>query len=364
MIFKLVFENVTHRPLRTLLSVLLIAVPVTLILTLVGLSRGYVSDSARRTRGIGADLVLRPSNSSLMQFSGNTISPGIVEFVRKQPHVAMATGVLAHNFSGWNTVTGIDPGEFDHLSGGFTYLEGRGLREPDDILFDSYYAEQAHSKVGQTVNLINHNWNLVGIVEPGKLSHIFVRADRLRELTASQGFGQVYIKLDDPKRYVQRVENQIKEKLPAYPIYPLEQLVSLISVDKIPYLGAFINVIIGIGVLIGFAVVSLSMYMAILQRTREIGILKSLGASRWFVLKIIMIEALMMAVSGTICGILLSFGTRWAIMKLVPASLPQAIVPEWWPIAGAIVCGAALLGSLYPGMIAVRQDPIEALAYE
>jgi ABC-type antimicrobial peptide transport system permease subunit len=49
---------------------------------------------------------------------------------------------------------------------------------------------------------------------------------------------------------------------------------------------------------------------------------------------------------------------------IVPASLPQAIVPTWWPIAGAIAVGAALLGALYPGWLAVRQDPIEALAYE
>ena len=65
-----------------------------------------------------------------------------------------------------------------------------------------------------------------------------------------------------------------------------------------------------------------------------------------------------------VLGISFSFATRYAIMRLVPASLPQAIVPEWWPIAGGIVLGAAILGAIYPGTIAVRQDPIEALAYE
>jgi len=125
-----------------------------------------------------------------------------------------------------------------------------------------------------------------------------------------------------------------------------------------------VNVVIGIGILIAFAVVALSMYMAILQRTREIGILKSLGGTRWFILELILAEALLMAVGGTVLGISFSFATRYAIMRLVPASLPQAIVPEWWPIAGGIVLGAAILGAIYPGTIAVRQDPIEALAYE
>jgi putative ABC transport system permease protein len=82
------------------------------------------------------------------------------------------------------------------------------------------------------------------------------------------------------------------------------------------------------------------------------------------VLEIIMAESVLMALGGTVLGICLSFVTRYAIMRLVPASLPQAIVPEWWPIAGGVVMGAAIIGSLYPGFVAVRQDPIEALAYE
>lgn len=364
MIFKLVFENVRHRPIRTLLSILLIAVPVTLMLTLVGLSQGYVHDAKERTRGVGADIMLRPQNSSLMSFSGATLTQAFVDFVRKQPHVTIATGVINAAFGGWNSITGINPAEFDAMSGGFTFLSGHGLQNPDDVLLDEYYADQVHAKVGSTVKLLEHPWHVAGIVEPGKLSHVFVFAPVLQTLTSNTGkFSVIYIKLDDPKN-TREVVDELKAKLPDYPILPLEELVSAISVDRIPYLKPFINVIIGVGVLIGFAVVSLSMYMAILQRTREIGILKSLGATRGFLFGIILAEALLMAIGGSIFGIILSFGTRWAIMRLVPASLPQAIVPGWWPIATGVVLAAALLGSLYPGSIAIRQDPIEALAYE
>ncbi len=365
MIATLVFENVRHRPLRTLLSILLIAVPVTLILTLVGLSRGYVQDSSKRTRGVGADLIVRAPNSSLMQFSGATITQGVVSFIAKQPHVVLATGVINHSFGGWNSVTGISPEEFNRVSGGFTFLQGHGLERDDDILYDSYYADQARAKVGQTVTLINQSWHLAGIVEPGKLSHIFVRASVLQRLDSATGkFSVVYVKLDDSKANLKSVLANLQERLQGYPIYPMEEFASLISVDNVPFLKPFIDVVIGIGVLIAFAVVSLSMYMAILQRTREIGILKSLGGSRFFILQLILAEALLMGIGGTLLGIVFSFGSKWAIMRLVPASLPLAIVPEWWPIAGAIVMTAALLGALYPGTIAVRQDPIEALAYE
>ena len=57
---KLVLENLKHKPMRSLLSILLIGVPVTLILCLVGLSHGFLEDSQRRTRGIGADVIVRP----------------------------------------------------------------------------------------------------------------------------------------------------------------------------------------------------------------------------------------------------------------------------------------------------------------
>ena len=104
--------------------------------------------------------------------------------------------------------------------------------------------------------------------------------------------------------------------------------------------------------------------MAVLQRTREFGILKSLGASRSFILKLILTEAVLMGIGGTILGILLSFASRWVILALVPASFPQAIVPDWWPIAALITLIGAALGGVYPGWSAARQDPIEALAYE
>src|SRR5206468_10905541 len=147
-------------------------------------------------------------------------------------------------------------------------------------------------------------------------------------------------------------------------IFALAEYTSLLTVDNIPALRGFILVIVAIGVVIGFSVVCLSMYMAVLQRTREIGILKSLGASRAYVLALVVAEAFVMGLGGTVAGILLSFVARWVILTLVPASLQQAIAYDWWPIAGLIALFASLLGALYPGFRAARQDPIEALAYE
>ena len=90
---KLVLENLKHRPMRSLLSILLIGVPVTLILCLVGISRGFLEDSQRRARGVGADILVRPKGSSVLSL-GYSMPVEMVDFFRKQPHVQMATGVL------------------------------------------------------------------------------------------------------------------------------------------------------------------------------------------------------------------------------------------------------------------------------
>ncbi len=360
----LVATNLAHRPTRTVLSILLIGVPVTLMLTLVGLSRGFVEDTSRRTRGIGADIIVRSPDSSIGSLALSNMPEKLVDRLEHIPHVTLATGVASHLVSGWTSVSGIDVPKFEKMSGGFTFREGHGFERPDDILVDTYFAQQAKVHAGSTLKLFNRNWHVAGVVEPGKLAHIFLPLNVVQDLDGPNGkVAQIYLKVDDPEN-VQSVISELDKLIPNYHVYPVDELISLTSVDNVPFLRPFLNVIIGVAVLIGAAVASLSMYMAIMQRTREIGILKSLGASKGWIVRIILLEALCLGLGGSILGILLSFVSRWSLAKLVPASLPQAIVPSWWPIAAGIAIGAAVAGALYPGMIAARQEPIEALAYE
>jgi putative ABC transport system permease protein len=353
-----------HKPLRTLLSVMMIAVPVTLILTLVGLSNGFVEDSRRRQAGVGADILFKPQGSNPLSFSTANLPSKLVEKLAHEPHVTQAMGQVIAPAGGFDAVMGIDQAAFDRMSGGFDFVSGEGLRNPDDILVDTWYADQKHVKPGSTLKLLNHNWHVAGVVSPGKLGHMFVQMTPLQELEGTvDHVSQVYLKVDDPKAVDQTVKD-LSVKYEGYPIMSMSDLQTLISVDNIPLLKPFLNVIMGLGVFIGFLVVSLSMYMAVLQRTREIGILKSLGATKALVMELILIEAFFMGVGGTILGIVFSYGAKSAIHAVMPASLPMAIVFTWWPIAAGIAIGAALLGAVYPGMIAVKQDPIEALAYE
>jgi putative ABC transport system permease protein len=352
--------------MRTLLSILLIGVPVTLILSLVGISHGFIEDNHRRSRGAGADIVIRPKGSSVLTL-GYAMPEEMVGYFAKQPHVAIATGVSNATVEAPTlSASGID-NAFDAMSGGFLFKAGGRFQGPDDVIVDDYYADQHNLHVGQKLTLLNHVWRVSGIMESGKLAHLIMPLKSIQDVKGEPGkVSQIYLKLDNPAN-TKEVVRHLTHDIPAledYPIYDMNEFISLLSVDKITPLKAFTYVIMGIGVVIGFFVVCLSMYMAVLQRTREIGILKSMGASKGFILGIILVEAAMLGIGGSILGILMSYGAYYLIHTLVPASFPMIIVYEWWPIASGITLVAAVFGALYPGLSAASHDPIEALAYE
>ena len=367
MTFKIVTENLKHKPMRSLLSILLIGVPVTLILTLVGLSHGMLDESKDRARGTGADIMVRPPGSSFISLTGAPLPEAMAAYFEKQPHVKLALGVVNYPVEGVTLgATGIDLDKFNAMSGGFSYLQGGPFRNPNDVIIDRYYAAQKGVRVGDAITLLNRPWRVCGIIQGGKLARIVFPLSVLQEITSNpHKASQFYLKLDSPQNTA-AVMAQLKSvpELKEYPIYSMEEFTSLLSVNNVPALSDFIAIIMAIGVIIGFAVVCLSMYMAVLQRTREIGILKSLGGSNGFILRIIVLEAVCLAIGGTILGIGMSFGAWWLIGTLVPASITMEIVPIWWPIAGAVTLVGTALGALYPGLSAARHDPIEALAYE
>jgi putative ABC transport system permease protein len=362
---KLVLENLKHRPMRSLLSILLIGVPVTLILTLVGMTQGILEDSRNRQRGVGADVVIKASESkSVVTFSAASIPAPLVAKVEQQPHVRFAMGVINQSIDLPLVITGIDEAKFKQMTGGFSFDAGGPFQGPDDIVVDRYYASQHQLAIGQKVKLMNHDWRVAGIVEPGKLARLAVPIATLQELNAATGkIGQIYVKVDDPG-HIGDVIKELQALLPGYGVFSMTEITAMYSVQNIPAIQEFTVVVVVIGVVIGIAVVALSIYMAVLQRTREIGILKALGASNAFILRVILLEALLIGLGGTLLGIIFSFGAQWLIATLVPASIQMAIAYAWWPRTAVIILATAALGALYPGLSAARHDAIEALAYE
>ena len=335
-----------------------------MILTLVGVSYGTLDGTAQRARGVGADLMIRPPGSAVIGLSTSPMSDELIAFVGGQPHVRLATGTSVQPLGGWDSITGLDLDRFTKMSGGFEFLEGGPFKANDDMLVDEYYAREKHLHVGDHVQLANHAWRVAGIFESGKLAHICVQLSVLQGLIGNEHrLSQIYVKVDSPDR-IQTVLADLRTKMPGYQIYSMEEFTSLLSINSVGLLRNFIGVVIGVAVIVGFIVVFMAMYTAVLERTREIGILKAVGASSWLILDLLFRETLLLSVLGTIFGILMTYGTQWLMKHAVPSSLTQETVYLWWPIAGGVAIVGALLGVVVPGIKAVRQDATEALSYE
>jgi putative ABC transport system permease protein len=365
MINKLVIENLKYRWVRTLGSALIVGILVASIVTLIGLSRGMLQESAERTKGTGADIVLRRDSGAVISLQSGPISDKFLAIVRKQPHVAQAVGVLSQSVELITSMNGVNVPEFERLSGGFHYLEGGPPKGQDDLLIDEAYSRQKNLHVGDTVKLLNHDWHITGVVEGGMLARFVVRLDALQEDTGNTGrLTLIYVKLDDPANTDAVVANLNKLFAGELKAMSMAELLSVFNISSIPQLQMFIKVITVMWVAVGFLVVFLSMYTAVVERTREIGILKALGAKPLMIIDLLMREAILLALVGWVLGIGMALIARQVIVTLAPASLSVINVPDWWPTAGLIALTGAVLGAIYPGLKAARHDAIEALSYE
>jgi len=362
---KLIFANLTHRPVRTLLSVLAIAVEVTMILTLVGVSHGTLDSTKDRAKAVGADIMVRPSGSSVMSsLSGAPLSDKYLPLLMQQPHVAAVTGVVVQSLQFPDSVFGIDFAAFNKMSGGFEYLKGHDPVNDDDMIVDEDYAQKNHLRVGSQVKLIAHEWNISGIMEDGKAARVAVKLKTLQEIEGTPGhLTMIYVKLDD-SALADQVADQLKVALHDDQVYSMNALLSAYDVSNIGMLRDFIDVVIFVAMVVGFIVVFMAMYTAVLERTREIGIIKAVGGGSGLVLSLLLRETVLLAVGGTLLGIVMTYGSQWMMKHFEPGSLVQETVYTWWPIAGGIAIVGAILGAVVPGVKAVQQDVTEALSYE
>jgi putative ABC transport system permease protein len=138
---------------------------------------------------------------------------------------------------------------------------------------------------------------------------------------------------------------------------------SQLTPERMPGFNIALHLVISISVVIGFLVIFQSMYTAVMERTREIGILKSMGASRAAIVGLVLRETVLLAAAGILVGIASGYILEIIFHHVLP-SVDFRITPDWVLRATLIALGGALLGALYPALKASRKDPIDALAYE
>lgn len=365
---KMIVANLVHRPIRSLISITAIAVEVTLILLIVGLSMGILNDSKNRQAGIGADLWVQPPGSSNVgMVSSAPASVKIAEIIQqKAPHIAVVAPVITQlNTQGAvEMLYGIDIKSFEELKP-FHYLKGGPFEQPFDIIIDEYIASSKNLKIGDKMEVLNHEWRVCGIVEQGKGGRKFMPLTTVQELLGAQGKASVfYIKVDDP-RNTDAATAAIKQipGMENYSVRSIQEWMSQMTPDRVPGLSAFIKIVIGVAVCIGFIVIFQSMYTAVMERTREIGILKSMGASKAYVMGLIVRETVLLTVVGILVGVVFSYVARAGIVAKFP-TVRVIVEMEWVLRATAIALGGSVLGAIYPALRAAQKDPIDALAYE
>lgn len=362
----MIWRNILHRPMRTLISIVAVGVEVTLVLIIVGLTSGLLQDIAKRVEGVGADIMLQPPSASmLMAFSGAPMTIRIRERLVELKHVqAVAPVLLQFNASGGlDIIYGIEPESFRAVSGGFVFREGHDMEGPDDILVDDWYAKSKNVRAGQTLRLLERDFQVAGIVEHGKGARIYVPIHTLQEISGARDKASIFfIKCTRPE-HTPAVMNEVRQLFPRHEIRAVKDYLSLMTTANLPGLDTFVNTMIALGVAIGFLVIFLSMYTTIIERTREIGVLKSLGASKGYIVKAILSETALLCGIGVGVGIGMSYAVRQFFLTLFP-TLVILLTPEWMLYAALIALGGGLLGASYPAWIASRKDAIEALAYE
>ena len=306
---RLLWSNLGIHPLRSALSAVAVGLQVFLILLIVGLTSGVLNDYRARAEGVGADLIVQPPNSSIFfAFSSAVMPQTIVAQIAKLPGVDEAAAVLivvdTHTLG---VVYGIDYQRFNGLSNGFTFLSGGPFVQPTDAIADDLAASARKLKVGSTATLINRPFTISGIVLHGKGARFFVPLATAQDIAGADGrVSMVYVRSTGN---TEAVRAELVKRFPSYRIRSMAEYTSLMTSSSLPELKPFIRTFVGIGVVISFLVILLTMYTMVLERRREIGILKALGSSRLEICRLIIAEALLLVVLGVAFGLAGTFGT-------------------------------------------------------
>ena len=366
MMGQFVLRNLFHRPMRTLIGALAIAVEVALVIVIVGLTSGMLQETAKRIEGIGADIMVQaPSAQMFLVMSGSPMPMKIGEKLAELKYVQyVAAAFLQFNSSGGvETIWGIDAKSFRDVSNGFVFLQGRDMEGPDDLLIDDWAAKAKKLRVGDKYKLLNHEWNVVGIVEHGKAGRLFVPIQTLQELVGARDKATIFLVKCTRPEHTDDVIAETKALLPNYPVRPVKEFMTLMTSTNIPALQTFIHSMIALAVSVGLLVIFLTMYTTVLERTRDIGVLKSLGASKLLIVRSLLTETALLCLLGVVAGVGLSYLVRAGFLAAFP-TLSILITPGWIVRAALIALVGAMVGAMYPAWLASRRDAVQALSYD
>jgi ABC-type lipoprotein release transport system permease subunit len=249
----------------------------------------------------------------------------------------------------------------------FRIVEGEPLTARHQVIVGRQAAEQMGLEVGDTLRLLESNFRLVGIYETGLAFEEIGVVIGLREVQALIGKPRqvqwYMIKLHDPQR-AEAVRDELRATFPDVDFALTSEVAETMSDLRV--LQEMVGQISLLAVFIGVVGMLNTMLMSVLERTREIGVLRALGWRQRHVLGMILREALMLGAVGGVCGILIGLSLS-GLLALVPGTvgaIEPIYTPQLFVQAVVVALGAGAVGGFYPAWRATRMRPVEALRYE
>jgi putative ABC transport system permease protein len=364
---NLVTANIRQRPIRSLVSVAGVALGVALVMLFTGLSRGMSNDLQRRSQNVRAEIIFtRPGAMESLTSSTANLSTKYVERLLEIEGVAGAIPVIRYVSQGnrgfgFEQIEGVDWPAFAAMNE-MRIVDGRAPEAMDEVVIDETKARNGGLAVGSPLKLFGDKpYRVTGIYAPESGARVKMSLRAMQEALESPGKCQyILVKCKDGVSE-QVVAQRIKDALPDNKIQFTREVFT--SIEKsIPYLGTFLRVLVGLAALVSALVVMLAMYTTITERTREIGILKAMGASRGYIIGVIEKEAILISALGLVVGFMIAHLGRFLIQN----AYGLAFEYSWrWALTAALIglLGGAL-GALYPAVRAANLDAVSALSYE
>lgn len=363
---ELVFASLKVRPFRTLISVIGVAIGVVLVVLFTGLARGMANDTTRRASNWKAEIIFtRPGGMDMLSSNAalNVAYAGkLLEIEGVQSTLPVYRYLTSDNRGkfGIRQLDGVDFNAYAEMNG-MHLVEGRAPTASDEIVMDQREIKDDKLKVGDTYELFgDKHYRIVGVFEPPSGSRIKMSLEALQEAMQNNKCTYILVKLKEGAD-VDTVAARINEALPGNKLQLTRDLV-IDAQERIPSLNTFLRVLVILGAFVSTVFVLLSMYTTITERRKEIGILKSLGASNTFIISTIEGEALLIGVLGVVVGFILAFSLSYLIDTQF--GLPFEFARNWMIWSVIIAIGGSLLGALYPAWRASGIDPVEVMVNE
>ncbi|HYE72834.1 MAG TPA: ABC transporter permease, partial [Blastocatellia bacterium] len=306
---NLVISNIRQRPMRTLVSMLGVALGVVLILVNTGLVRGMMNDRVNREKAMGAEIrFLRWGSSDILRASNLSLDVRYAERLKQIQGVQAVSPIGIYLQSGKSgigleTVEGIEFESYSAISG-IKLIEGRVFQADDEVIVDEFKAQKSNAAVGSEIQVFGKNLKVVGIYAPSSGARIKMSLVALQNyLSSPNKCSMIAVKCVDPNQQ-EEVQQRINTELPGNTVQLTRDVATFER--AIPGLDGFIKTILILSTIVSMLVILLAMYTTITERTREIGILKSLGASKKFIISVIEKEAIAISAIGVAVGLIAS----------------------------------------------------------